>query len=97
MFRRLFWFVSGVIAGITGMAWVKRRAAEMREAITFESVMALVKDVVVASYQRVVLALARNGLFIGAHRDIDGTENTSRPPARPARRHIASRPHNSHR
>lgn len=50
MMRRLFWFMLGVIAGITGMKWMRRKAGEIAEKLTptavFETLVDLVKLVV---------------------------------------------------
>jgi hypothetical protein len=97
MFRRLFWFVSGAVAGIAGMSWLKRRAAEMREAITPASVLALLKDAVISAYRWSLVAARRIPFLAG-----DDPAETTSPASSPSnnttpRRHIASRPHNSHR
>lgn len=50
MMRRLFWFMLGVIAGIIGMKWMRRKAGEIAEKLTptavFETLVDLVKLVV---------------------------------------------------
>ena len=50
MMRRLFWFLLGVVAGITGMKWMRRKAGEIAEKLTpaavFETLVDLVKLVV---------------------------------------------------
>lgn len=98
MFRRLFWFVAGAVAGITGVSWVKRRAGEMRDALTLRSVLGTVKDLMVATWQRAVLVLARNGFFIGGSgQEADSIRSVTTTTEASARRHIASRPHRSHR
>lgn len=89
--------MSGAVAGITGAAWVKRRAIEMREAITLASVLNLAKDGLIAAWQWVVLALARNGLLGGGTSGDQSEPPTVRTAVGTQRRHIASRPHNSHR
>lgn len=96
MIRRLFWFVSGAVAGVTGMAWVKRRATEMREAITFETVIRSLRDLAVYSFRRAGIGLSwLRGYVTGE--DSPGVVQDPPVESRPARRHIASRPHNSHR
>lgn len=45
MFRRMFWFALGVIAGIYGTAWLKRKASEFGERLTLASVIQAVTDV----------------------------------------------------
>jgi len=96
MIRRLFWFVSGAVAGITGMAWLKRRAAEMRDAITFETVIRSLRDLAVHSFQRAGIGLSWLRGYVSGEVSPEVVQTTSAE-ARPARRHIASRPHNSHR
>ena len=48
--RRFFWFMLGVVAGITGMKWMRRKAGEIAEKLTptavFETLVDLVKLVV---------------------------------------------------
>lgn len=50
MMRRLFWFMLGVVAGITGMKWMRRKAGEIAEKLTptavFETLVDLVKLIV---------------------------------------------------
>ncbi len=50
MMRRFFWFTLGVVAGITGMKWMRRKAGEIAEKLTptavFETLVDLVKLVV---------------------------------------------------
>lgn len=50
MMRRFFWFMLGVVAGITGMKWMRRKAGEIAEKLTptavFETLVDLVKLVV---------------------------------------------------
>jgi hypothetical protein len=45
MFRRMFWFGLGVVAGIYGTAWVKKKATEMGERLTLATVIEAVTDV----------------------------------------------------
>lgn len=45
MFRRMFWFGLGVIAGIYGTAWMKKKATELGERLTLASVIQAVTDV----------------------------------------------------
>jgi hypothetical protein len=44
MVRRMFWFVLGVLAGIYGTAWLKRKATELGERLTLASVIQIVTD-----------------------------------------------------
>jgi hypothetical protein len=44
MFRRMFWFGLGVIAGIYGVDWVKRKVAELGERVTVASVIQVITD-----------------------------------------------------
>ncbi len=50
MMRRFFWFMLGVVAGITGMKWMRRKAGEIAEHLTpaavFETLVDLVKLIV---------------------------------------------------
>jgi hypothetical protein len=45
MFRRLFWFGLGILAGVYGTAWMKRKAAEIGERLTLASAIQVVTDV----------------------------------------------------
>jgi hypothetical protein len=45
MFRRLFWFGLGILAGVYGTAWMKRKAAEIGERLTLASALQVVTDV----------------------------------------------------
>lgn len=45
MFRRLFWFGLGILAGVYGTAWLKRKAAEIGERLTLASALQVVTDV----------------------------------------------------
>lgn len=44
--RRLFWFVSGAIAGITGMSYLRRKAGEIAGKLTPAAVFDALVDVV---------------------------------------------------
>lgn len=46
MMRRLFWFVSGAIAGITGMSYLRRKAGEIAGKLTPAAVFDALVDVV---------------------------------------------------
>ena len=96
MFRRVFWFASGAVAGVTGLSWAKRRAAEMREAVTVASVARALRDAVVRVYRSSRVFLAGQGLSVPGRtgNPAPGSAVADRPGAR---RHIATRPHNSHR
>ena len=96
MFRRVFWFVAGAVTGIAGVSWVKRRATEMREAITLESVARLIRDSLVSAFRWARDAVVTFGL--SPDRNINGgSPSGATVTERPPRRHIASRAHNSHR
>jgi hypothetical protein len=45
MFRRMFWFGLGVLAGVYGTAWLKRKASELGQRLTLASVIQVVTDV----------------------------------------------------
>lgn len=44
MFRRLFWFVLGALAGIYGTQWIKRKALEIGDRVTLASVLQAAVD-----------------------------------------------------
>ena len=50
MMRRLFWFVTGAIAGVTGMSYARRKAGEIAEKLTpaavFDALVEIVRVVV---------------------------------------------------
>lgn len=96
MFRRLFWFLSGAVAGVAGVSWAKRRASDLRDAVTFESSVALAGDLLKILWRRARVAFAYvAGLSKNAgHRQAAPAAAPAAPPA--VRRHIATRPHNAH-
>jgi len=50
MMRRLFWFVMGAIAGVTGVSYARRKAGEIAEKLTpaavFDALVEIVRVVV---------------------------------------------------
>ena len=50
MMRRLFWFVMGAIAGVTGVSYARRKAREIAEKLTptavFDALVEIVRVVV---------------------------------------------------
>ncbi len=46
MMRRLFWFVTGAIAGVTGMSYLRRKAGEIAGKLTPAAVFDALVDVV---------------------------------------------------
>ena len=46
MMRRLFWFVSGAIAGVTGMSYARRKAGEIAGKLTPAAVFDALVEVV---------------------------------------------------
>lgn len=92
MFRRAFWFVGGVVAGISSFVWAKRRVVEVRESVTPGS---LAQRTIAGS--TAVVRRVRSAIAVGREvmRQGNGTTGTV-PAAPPARRHIASRPRKPH-
>ena len=39
MMRRMFWFLLGIAAGISGYVWVKRTAADLHDRVTPEALL----------------------------------------------------------
>lgn len=46
MMRRVFWFITGAIAGITGMSYLRRKAGEIAGKLTPAAVFDALVDVV---------------------------------------------------
>lgn len=54
MFRRLFWFFSGVIAGATGVLWVKKKAGEIAQQLTPAAIFETLLDIAKALFEKVM-------------------------------------------
>ena len=100
MMRRLFWFVSGAIAGASVVVWVKRTIVSVSEKLT----PANIADAIVAGVRRSLSAVSDGVVsLINAYRnrEASGSASTvssmsSPTPAR-TRRHNPPRQRTSHR
>ena len=100
MMRRLFWFVSGAVAGASIVVWVKRTIVSVSEKLT----PAHIADAIAAGVRRSVMALS-DGLvsLIDAIRNREASRPSSMPPSMtsssnaPTRRHNPPRQRTSHR
>ena len=100
MMRRLFWFVSGAVAGASIVVWVKRTIVSVSEKLT----PAHIADSIAAGVRRSVMALS-DGLvsLIDAFRNREASRPSSMPPSlsnssnAPTRRHNPPRQRTSHR
>lgn len=52
--RRFFWFMLGVVAGITGMKWMRRKAGEIAEKLTPAAVFNTLVDLVTLLARKVM-------------------------------------------
>ena len=108
MFRRAFWFVLGMVCGVLGVSWARRKTDELREAITVESIARLGARTAVALWQRLTVLLAGVTAFVtGGHTPGDGpgtpspstttSTTASATTSTEQRRHIAPQPRSTHR
>lgn len=98
MFRRLFWFVLGAVCGVLGVAWARRRANEIREAITVESVARLGARTAVIVWHRLVVAVSYlTGLVAPGDGQPADVPSPSTSTSTTQRRHIAPQPRSTHR
>ena len=100
MMRRMFWFVSGAIAGASIVVWAKRTIVTMSEKLT----PANIADAIAVGLRHSVRALFDGVMsLIDAYRnrEASGPASTSSPmsssSAAPARRHNPPRQRTSHR
>ena len=98
--RRMFWFVSGAVAGASIVVWVKRTIVSVSEKLT----PAHIADAIATGVRRSIMALSDGVLsLIDAYRnrEASGPASTSSPmsssSAAPARRHNPPRQRTSHR
>lgn len=98
--RRLFWFVSGAVAGASIVVWVKRTIVSVSEKLT----PAHIADAIAAGVRRSVTALSDGVLsLIDAYRNREASKASSMPPSQssssivPTRRHNPPRQRTSHR
>ncbi len=98
MFRRLFWFVLGAVCGVLGVEWARRRANEIREAITVESVARLGARIAVIVWHRLVAAVSYlTGLVAPGDGQPADVPSPSTSTSTTQRRHIAPQPRSTHR
>ena len=98
--RRLFWFVSGAIAGASIVVWVKRTIVSVTEKLTPTNII----DAIAAGVRRSLMAVSDGVVSLIAtyrKREASGTASTSSskssPSAVPTRRHNPPRQRTSHR
>ncbi|MFZ9444855.1 MAG: hypothetical protein ACO277_01735 [Ilumatobacteraceae bacterium] len=98
MFRRLFWFVLGAVCGVLGVEWARRRANEIREAITVESVARLGARTAVIVWHRLVATVSYlTGLVAPGDGQPADVPSPSTSTSTTQRRHIAPQPRSTHR
>jgi hypothetical protein len=98
--RRLFWFVSGAVAGASIVVWVKRTIVSVSEKLT----PAHIADAIAAGVRRSVMAVS-DGLvsLIDTFRNREASRPSSTAPSMssssnaPTRRHNPPRQRTSHR
>ena len=98
--RRLFWFVSGAIAGASILKWVQRTMVSVSEKLT----PARIADAIATGVRRGILALSDGVMsVVGAYRNREASGSmpagSSIPtsPASSVRRHNPPRQRTSHR
>ncbi|MBM3717760.1 MAG: hypothetical protein FJW53_02160 [Actinobacteria bacterium] len=52
MIRRMFWFILGGVAGATSVVWVRRKAEAVAEKLTPSAILAELRAVVVALWEK---------------------------------------------
>jgi hypothetical protein len=100
MMRRMFWFVSGAIAGAGIVVWVKRAIVSVSEKMT----PAHIADAIASGVRRGVMAVSDGVLsLIDAYRNRDASSSASSSPSvsvsspSTSRRHNPPRQRTSHR
>lgn len=53
MFKRLFWFVLGVLAGAASVIWVRRKAEAVAERLTPSAIFEELRSVALALWEKV--------------------------------------------
>ena len=98
--RRLFWFVSGAIAGASIVVWVKRTIVSVTEKLTPTNII----DAIAAGVRRSLMAVSDGVVSLIAtyrKREASGMASTSlsksSPSTVPTRRHNPPRQRTSHR
>ena len=89
--RRLFWFVSGAVAGASIVVWVKRTIVSVSEKLTPVHI----ADSIAAGVRRSVMAVS-DGLvsLIDAFRNREASRPSSTPPSMSSSSHAPTRRHN---
>jgi len=54
MFRRMFWFILGAVAGATAVVWVRRKAEAVAEKLTPSAILAELRTVAVALWEKLL-------------------------------------------
>jgi hypothetical protein len=96
MMRRMFWFVSGAVAGASIVVWVKRTIVSVSEKLT----PAHIADAIAAGVRRSIMALSDGVLsLIDTYRNRESTGSASTTSSVPisTRRHNPPRQRTSHR
>jgi len=100
MMRRMFWFVSGAIAGASIVVWVKRTIVSVSEKLTPANII----DAIAAGVRRSLMAVSDGVVSLIAayrNREASGSASTSSPMSSPSavstRRHNPPRQRTSHR
>lgn len=52
MFKRLFWFLLGVVSGATAVIWVRRKAGAVAERLTPSAILEELRAVAVALWEK---------------------------------------------
>ena len=89
--RRLFWFVSGAVAGASIVVWVQRAITSVSEKLT----PANIADAIVAGIRRGILALSDGVMsLVDAYRDREVEPSNSSASSMPSASTVSTRRHN---
>jgi len=91
MMRRMFWFVSGAVAGASIVVWVKRTIVSVSEKLT----PAHIADAIAAGVRRSIMALSDGVLsLIDTYRDRGASDSVSTPSPMSSSSNPSTRRHN---
>lgn len=61
--RRMFWFVLGVITGVTGVLWVRRKAIEAAEKMTPSAILSVLIDSAKSLISRLIALYSKSDVI----------------------------------
>ena len=91
MMRRLFWFVTGAVAGASVLIWVQRTIVSVSEKLT----PARIVEAIATGVRRGILALSDGVMtLVDAYRNREVTGSTSTSSSMPSSTAVSARRHN---